>query len=372
MNAATITGLFTVVWAFATTSTALWAVIRPRRSPRRTSNEERRLVVLRPCAGDEPELERALSSSAAARSPVRILIATAADSAGPTASRVAGEIDEAIVVTTGACGPNAKADQLARALARESDSWDAVLVADSDVELSPTVVRALREALEHADCAWAPPVEVLPTTFADRVSAAILGASLHSFPLLARLDPGGIVGKTFAIRRDALASIGGFDSLVGSLGEDMELARRLRASSRRVVAVPEVAHSLARGRDLRALVRRYTRWLLVIRAQRPALLLTYPLVLAAAPLQVLAASLAIAGGAELGWLVLAFVVAGRYATAALAQAAGPSGTRLPLVFPWLADVVLLSALVGSVLSRRAHWRGASLRVDRDGALVESP
>ena len=50
-----------------------------------------------------------------------------------------------------------------------------------------------------------------------------------------------------------------------------------------------VARSMARGRRLRDAVARYGRWLTVIRAQRPALLTSYPLLFGATvPLALLA------------------------------------------------------------------------------------
>jgi GT2 family glycosyltransferase len=50
-------------------------------------------------------------------------------------------------------------------------------------------------------------------------------------PSTSTLDPHGLVGKTFAVRLDALRDTGGFGELVHHVGEDMELARPLRLAS---------------------------------------------------------------------------------------------------------------------------------------------
>jgi ceramide glucosyltransferase len=198
----------------------------------------------------------------------------------------------------------------------------------------------------------------------------VLGASLHAFPVLAQLDPQGLVGKLFAISKSALASIGGFGSLVDYLGEDMEIARRVREKGGVVVSVPLVARSLAEGRSWEAVIARFSRWLTVIRAQRPLLLLSYPaLFFATFPIVVLsllsslvvplpaaaAALLALASRLGIAWF--AARVAGR-----------PQSLRGVLRDVVLADVVLAGAFARALRSRTVTWRDRVLVVDRTGLL----
>jgi ceramide glucosyltransferase len=109
-------------------------------------------------------------------------------------------------------------------------------------------------------------------------------------------------------------------------------------------------------------VARLARWLRVIRAQRPALLATYPLVLAPLPGQLL---LAAALGAP---ALAALALAGRLVVALLARRA--SGLPLPgaALDALVADPLLLAAWLAALGSRRFRWRGVPLRIGPGGRL----
>ena len=376
--------LMTVVlaWTAATAGVALHAFgqSRPsRRRPRRRSASRTAapsVLLLRACAGGEPGLAAALASSAHASDVARIrfLVAATDDPARPVAEAAAQAIAscDADVVVTGARAANAKAEQLARGA--QGAMEDVIVVCDSDVVVTRALVDELVDAVAgdgDDDAAWAPPVERTPRTRADRASAAVLDASLHAFALLSALDTAGMVGKAFAIRRDALEAIGGFSVLTDRLGEDMELARRLAAAGRRVRAISTPAASVACNRTWHHAIARYARWLLVIRAQRPALLLSYPLLLAAAPLQ---AALAIAAWARDGLSAvpaITAVVFARAAVAAFARTRSGAGLRDAALAPWAADALLLAALARALTTRTFRWRGRALRIARGGRLVEA-
>ncbi len=370
-----------LTWSAAFASTAMWAALRSKRAARSTSEPVARATLIRPCAGDEPALARALGSTAlAARSfpmAVRFAVASLTDTATPAAEAARGQLRasglDAEVVVTGARGPNRKADQLARTLDREPCA-PIVIVADSDVDLTGLPLDDLVAALASpgVGAVWATPVEVAASTGADRASAAVLDASLHAFPLLAALDPRGVVGKLFAVRADALARIGGFGELVAHLGEDMELGRRLRAAGLRTVIAPFVAPSLAQGRSWAMVIERYARWISVIRAQRPALLLTYPALLFAAPLLVTLSLLAAYLDGPLALAATALTVAARVLVAWRARALGGrslGGAALARDIV-LSDVLLLAAFTRALCTRAAVWRGVRLLPGANGTFVE--
>jgi ceramide glucosyltransferase len=260
-------GSLALTWAIVVASVSGVAIARACMARRRrtvaVARAWRSIVVLRPCAGLEPGLAEALESSRHASSigaRVRFLVARDDDAAAPIASRIADRLGaeglDVAARTTNAEGPNGKCAQLAAALV--DDASDLVIVADSDVRLGPADLARLVAALgdTHA-AAWASPVESsAPQSIGDRASQALLRASLHAFVLLGQLDRGGLVGKLVAIDRSALDAIGGFASMLSVLGEDMELARRLRSAGRSIVAAPVVATSLASGRTLRQAIDR--------------------------------------------------------------------------------------------------------------------
>ncbi|WP_437725362.1 glycosyltransferase [Sorangium sp. So ce861] len=347
-----------------------------------------RVLVVRPCAGPEPHLERTLGSLAGARLSAAarcvFAVAGAADGALPAATAAAAKLRAAAipaeVALTAPAGPNRKAAQIAAVLDGEPAPFDVVLIADSDVDLDGVDLDALVAPLGDGarpaplDAAWAPPVEVAPPgSLGDRASAAVLGASLHAFPLLAGLDPRGLVGKLFAVRAASLAGAGGFAALTAHLGEDMELSRRLLARRGAVAAAPIVAPSLASGRSLRDVIARYARWIAVIRAQRPALLASYPALFFATPLILALAALAAPIAAAPALVAAAVAVASRAAVAA--AAARVAGRRAPLLAAaadaCLADLVLGAAFVRALSTRTVVWRSGRFTIDRRGLLREA-
>jgi ceramide glucosyltransferase len=376
-----------MAWSAAVASTVLWATIRAgddrsRDDRLRTHPLVDGALLVRPCAGAEASLGRALgSTSAAVRSfPIRVRFALASreDAALAEAARAADRLNaegtDASVVVSGAIAPNRKADQLARTLANELDPPSIVIVADSDVDLSGVSLDALVRPLDdpRVAAAWAAPVEVAPTTIGDRASAAVLDASLHSFGLLAALDRNGMVGKLFAVRRDALEHVGGFGAMVEHLGEDMELARRLRAAGWRTELAAVLAPSLAAGRSWSDAAARYARWIAVIRSQRPQLLVSYPALLVPTAPLLLASLSAVAFGGALGWAACGLALLARIGAACMAR----SHAGLPLrasslvVDAALSDALLLHAFVRALASRRTVWRGVELRRGPSGRFRE--
>ncbi len=353
---------------------------RPLGIPSEPSPDQHpRILMVRPCTGDDPQLATALESAIhmPGRAPLRMVltVSDAADPAWPIVLRSAARLRDAgldvqaRVVTSTAF--NRKVGQLEGAT-RDCDA-DIVLCIDADVDLTTfdpdLLVAPLVAPGSMLGAVWAPPIEVAPPqTWGDRASAGVLGASLHAFALLGELDGSGLVGKTFAIRSDALRDVGGFAAVARYLGEDMELARRLRARGWQTQMQRRAVHSIAENRPLRAVLDRYARWLWVIRAQRPALLLSYPLLLAAAPLLLLAT--AVLAGFAPGWAAgIATVVVTTRAAVAYGASRPRRATRPRWVLEsLLADGVLLWAFVRALGRAEVSWRSKRLRLDRHGRL----
>jgi ceramide glucosyltransferase len=375
-----------LAWSSVVASIGVESIRRAftRRSLPAASPEGVRVLVIRPCAGLEAELDRTLASLAAAprsfQVRCRFALESERDAARPSAERaaailVAAGID-ARVVFTRAVAPNRKAAQLAAVIALETEPFDVVLVADSDVDLEGAHLDALVAPLAVAgglDAAWAPPAEHgRAQTLADRASAALLGASLHAFPLLAGLDPRGFVGKLFAVERSALSAIGGFGSLATHLGEDMEIAKRLLGRGGSIAAAPVVARSLAAGRSWEQAVSRFARWLGVIRAQRPLLLVSYPALFFATPLLLVLAAITAPGAPWIALAAASLAVISRLTVAlAAARASGcPVALGRAVVESALADALLAAAFVRCLRTRRVVWRDNVLTIERTGLVRE--
>jgi ceramide glucosyltransferase len=382
-----VIGAFAAAWVAVYIGAATLAIVRWNRRARAHRAAGRsdgtqvleHAVLVRPCAGGEAALAERLAESGGARRVV-LAIGEATDPAAPAAEAAAQALRArgiaAEIVLTRARGPNHKADQLARALAHPAAAAHPFLiVADSDVDLSGVALAELVAPLEdpRVGASWAPPAETGPARgVGDRVSRAVLGASLHAFPLLSTIDPRGMVGKLVALRRDALESAGGFSPLCLHLGEDMELARRLTAKGYAVRASAIVAPSRAEGRSLASAHARYVRWLQVVRAQRAALLVTYPLLLAPAPLLLALAAVGVAKGDPLVTVACAVGLSVRLVVACAARRA-TGGSFSPATAgaeALVADVALVAALLSAMSTRRVAWRTRILRLGRGGHLEE--
>lgn len=415
-NVALGVGVVALLWGALVLATAVVAIVRRRRLARRVprqlaDGESARLLLIRPCAGFEPALERCLASVARAHSSLVIeqviAVADADDAAMPVAQRISEQLTRAgiasRVLVVPPRGPNHKAALLAgvvaetgaaaatdtagvadaAAAANAAEAVDAadtppptiVIGADSNIDLTDYDLDALVAPLSRDGrlaASWAPHAEAdVPGSWPNRASVAVLGGSLHAFSLLCALDPAGLVGKLFAVRAEALRAVGGFDGLVEHLGEDFELARRLRRQGFGVTPVPAVARSVAARLGWISVVRRYARWMAVVRAQRPWLMLTYPLLFCGTPLVIVMAA-AVRGHPGVMWGAVAAAVVGRLVVALAARVFSGRGFRLggALLDALLADGVLLAAFVRASLTRRIVWRNRALRIGRGGLLCE--
>jgi ceramide glucosyltransferase len=380
-----------VVWAGTVagasgTAICKTALARRRRTPASRAPATDALLV-RPCRGAESALRANLLSVAELRGAeglaVVFAVPDASDAAWPVALEAAQELRargvDARAELTSTEGPNNKAAQL-EVVCHRAPERALVVVADSDVDLTGVDLGAMLEPLrrtESVGATWVPPVEGRglgarredpsgTPTLGDRLSAAVLSASLHAFPVLVGLDADGMVGKLFAIRREALRAVGGFGAFVSVLGEDVELARRVREAGFTVEALPFVARARVRGRSVSAVVGRFGRWLTVVRAQRPALLASYPL-LFSATLPILLLGLAL-GPSTLTLAAASTTAFARWSVGRFASYV--AGVRAPS-FAWMlaADVLLLCALVRALSTRTVEWRGRKLAIGRKGALL---
>ncbi|MBN2362330.1 MAG: glycosyltransferase [Deltaproteobacteria bacterium] len=353
------------------------------RDQQRAALSRLRVLLLRPCAGDESTLEQCLVSIRDARRSFSIEVAMAVgaddDDALPAMRRAEEQLGAAgiaaAIEVVPPTGPNRKASSLAGLTATRLGQHDAIVNADSNADLTGYDLDELVAPLV-ADIGigaiWAPPAEQpVRDCRGNRASIAVLGGSLHAFGLLSGLDPQGLVGKLFAVRARALEQVGGFAPLVDYLGEDAELSRRLRASGLEVLPAATPVRAMSDRCPPRSVVDRHARWMAVIRAQRPALLATYPLFFCGTGFMLLLGLLGLWGAPAVAAGAIGIALLGRIAIALGAQffSARRPGIGAALADSWIADRVLLRALVQAMSTTRVEWRGQWLRITPGGRLV---
>ena len=354
------------------------------------------IAIVRPCEGGEAGLEESLLSSATAAyggpREVWCLVPDEADSAWAAAERATARAAELapsvrmrVLATRITSRANRKAAQLATCASELSPDVEVIVQADSDVRLDDRALPALISAL-MADpaiaAASAPPVETrdasAPSTVADRLSATVLSSSLQSFIALAGLAAatGGtalVGGALTALRRDALALLDDWHALEPFLGEDFELNRRLLSAGRRVATAGECARCVEGGRSLGEVLRRFARWTLVLKRQRPPLYATYFLLVGCTPILVASATaltLLRAPAASLALAASAALVVTRTLLAMLIRRAArlPWNPLSSLASSFLAEVLVLTAAAMALGSSRIVWRGRRYRVGKGGRL----
>jgi len=388
-------GLLLLAWALAVALCTGVVLGRAWRFWRRIASHPGAAVVrdqpallVRPCAGAEARLLDNLTSAAQARHSfpltVALTVADAADTALPVAEQARAALEAAgLPCSVGVhppLGPNRKASQLAGALRHDHGRHPIVISADSDVDLSGVDLDRLIAALQDdpaLGAVWAPFVErPAGGQLGDRAGTALLDGSLQAFALLCAVDGRTLVGKLCAFRPAHVGAVGGWEGLVHHLGEDVELARRLAARGLGVRAVPLLAEARGEARSFGAALQRLTRWLSVVRWQRPRLLWSYPALLLAPWLLALGA-LALWWSRRTPPLALATLLLAalsRLATATVARAlvrrAGGGVGRWPgaLLDALLADALMALAFLRAIAGRRVSWRGHTLALERGGRL----
>jgi len=390
------------LWALLALAFTVVAIASTRQLFARARTAARRvrswphIALVRPCEGLDPSLAETLRSSVTARyegpRTIFFCVPSALDPAYAVIERVrdelvAGGADVRLVVTAIETPANRKAAQLAIVDAQLPADAAVLVIADSDVHLDDDSLPSLMSALlsdREAGAASAPPIDVSAATAGDRWSAALLSSTPHALLALAALSErsGGVpllAGALLAVKRDALAAVGGFRSLEPYLGEDFELARRLHDAGLSMATSSAPARFTDSGRSLRGIVRRYARWSLVVRRQRPALFCTYLLLLGCTPLVTLGALFDAAARVE-GWQLalgaaVALVVARTVLAVTLRRCYGVAGGWPRALVAMLAGELLICAgATQAGASAEVEWRGRRFYVGERGALepLESP
>ena len=286
-----------------------------------------------------------------------------------------------IVVSAAQCGlandavGNRKALQLAIA---HREAWslgwitrDTVVVhADADVELQAGDLDRLVAATDARTTAFAAPSPRGGTKLAELLARAAITASPQAFATvdaLARITGGApaLAGKLVAIPQAELEAIGGYESLVASIGDDVALVDALRARGGRVRMAPVVAVTVNDRRTVRSVSDQLARWLRVASLHRPGLLWTYPTLVASLPI-----ALALAPLHPTAALAAACLYAARLALGA-ALILGPYRGRSSLlalaVLP-LADLMLLRAAWSAAGRTHVTWGRRIYRLGPGGSI----
>jgi ceramide glucosyltransferase len=329
------------------------------------------VTVLKPLCGAEPELYGALRSfceQSGARTQIVFGVCDAQDPALAVVRRLQREFagrDLEVVIDPSRHGSSRKVSNLINMMRRARH--DHLVIADSDVRvptgyLAQVVAPLADPRVGIVTCAyrglarggaWSQLLTAfindwfMPSVFI----AATLGSRAFAF------------GATIALRRDALAAIGGFEAIADQLADDYRLGELTRKAGLRTVLSEVVVDTWVAEASARDLIRHELRWLRTIRTVRPAgyagSFVTFEL-----PVAALGCLLAAGSAAVLG--MLAITGAARLVLHFNARRLGAALRQL-WVLPVNDSLAFLLWCWGFV-SRRVHWRQTRYRVARDGTV----
>ena len=251
---------------------------------------------------------------------------------------------------------------------------DIIIVSDSDIRVSPKYVSRIVTELEQPGVGA---VTCLYHGFAtagvwSRVAA--LGINAHFLPSvvvglgLGLAQP--CFGSTIAIKRRALAEIGGFIGVADCLADDFALGAALRARGHKIAVSPVTIGHVCAEMSARELWQHEVRWGRTIRSIDPVgyvgsvLTHAFPLALLAALTGFLAQSPTLMVGAGLAIAALGCRLV------LLRQVERTFGLR-PQSY-WLIglrDLLSFAVFVSSLFGRNARWKGRRYSFRSGGTLV---
>jgi len=233
--------------------------------------------ILKPLKGVDPEIWESFCSHAEQQYPEFELIFGISDPSDPACETVRRLVAKYLArpIKLIACdrilGANVKVSTLIQ-MAREA-RYDILLVNDSDIRVSLNYLREVVAPLNDpriglVTCLYR---GIAANTLGSRLEALGIGTDFVPGVLSARLLESGLhfgLGSTLVFRRQDLASIGGFESILDYLADDYELGRRIAATGKRVELSSEIVATSLPAYTLREFWQHQLRWSRTIRDAR--------------------------------------------------------------------------------------------------------
>lgn len=237
-----------------------------------------------------------------------------------------------------------------------------VLCVDADVRVDAALIGALVDELrEGAALSSAAPRPTVSHSPGGRAVRGLLVQSHHAFEVIDVMSTGArpICGKAIALAPVAAAEL---VKLKDCIGEDLELSHVLHEKGLPVTLAKATANVPQADRvPLVPVIDRFTRWMQVLRAHRPGLFPTVPLLFAPTPMLMVLASIAATPQAALALAVLV----GLRITLANRQ-----DDRGGLRFEWLfAEAMLLACWLNALKQgSTVEWRGRQFSLKAGGRM----
>jgi ceramide glucosyltransferase len=281
------------------------------------------------------------------------------------------EHDISLVVNPAIHGPNYKVSNLINAFPRARH--DIIIVCDSDIRVTPDYLNSVTS--HFADPRIGLVTSLYRTSCVHNFAAALeaTGFTVEMIPnVLVALQLEGLsfaLGASMAVRRAALASIGGFEALVDYLADDYQLGNKVCRAGWGIALEGCFVESVIKTESLLAVVSRQLRWARTMRVSRFGGFLASGITL---PFPAACMALLAAPSLLTGLSAVALLYAVRLAVSTIFSRCFVRDGLLPR-WLWLLplrDLLAFSTWALSFLGNRVEWRGSCFKLTPGGKIVE--
>jgi len=279
--------------------------------------------------------------------------------------------DISLIINPAIHGPNYKVSNLINAFPRAGH--DIIIVCDSDIRVAP---RYLNSVMSHFD----DPQTGLVTSLYRTSKVHNIATALEATGFTAEMIPNVLValqleglsfalGASMAVRRAALASIGGFEALADYLADDYQLGNKIHQAGWRIALDDCFVESIVKAENLMSVLSRQLRWARTMRVSRPGGYLASGITL---PFPAVVAAALTAPSLQTGLTAIALLYSVRLGISIHFSRTFVRDNLLPR-WLWLLplrDMLASFCWALSFLGNRVEWRGTRFRLKPGGKLEE--
>ncbi len=279
--------------------------------------------------------------------------------------------DISLVVNPAIHGPNYKVSNLINAFPKARH--DIIIVCDSDIRVPADYLQSVTSHFVEPQVGLV--TSLYRTSNVHNIATAVeaTGFTAEMIPnVLVALQLEGLslaLGASMAVRREALASIGGFEALADYLADDYQLGNKTHRAGWRIALDDCFVESMMKAESLMTVLSRQLRWARTMRVSRPGgylasgITLPFPAAFLAAvlapSLQTGLAAIALLYGLR---LTISTIFSRRFVRDGLFP-------RWLWLLP-LRDMLAFFCWALSFLGSRVEWRGARFRLKPGGKIEE--
>ena len=279
--------------------------------------------------------------------------------------------DIRLIINPALHGPNQKVSNLINAF--PDARHDIIIISDSDISVEPDYLRSVTAHFSEPRIGLV--TSLYRTSEVHGIATALeaIGFTVEMIPnvLVARKLEGltFALGASMAVRREALASIGGFEALTQYLADDYQLGNMIHRAGWLIALDRCFVESVIKPENLMTVLSRQLRWARTMRASRPGGYLasgvTHPFP-AALLATLLAPSPAIGVAAAMLLYGVRLSICTIYSRRFVRDELFPNWlTLLPL-----RDMLAFFAWALSFLGNRVEWRGSRYLLKPGGKIEE--